>query len=211
MATLDVYNLKNEKVGSVDLDDAVWAAPPRRYLLTEVVHWQRSKRRAGTHWTQSKGDVNYHTKKPYRQKGTGNARQGDLKGPHMIGGMVAHGPKPKSHAYAMPKAKRRAALATALSLKVSEGNLRIVKDFELGEIKTRKVMGALQALGTEKALIVDGDNNNLKMSARNLADARYIHHAGINVYDLLKYPKLVLTESAAKAIEQKLLGEDGEG
>jgi large subunit ribosomal protein L4 len=209
MATFDVVDLNNSKTGSVELNDAIWAAQPRKYLLTEVVHWHRAKRRAGTHDTQQRADVNSTTKKPYKQKGTGNARQGDLKGPHMIGGMVALGPTPRSYAYKMPKAKRRAALATALSVRAKEGNLRIVKDFELGEIKTKTVVAALDKLGTAKALIVDGDNDNLKKSARNLADSRYIHLDGINVYDVLKYPGLVVTESAAKQIEAKLLGEEG--
>jgi large subunit ribosomal protein L4 len=108
----------------------------------------------------------------------------------------------------MPKAKRRAAVAVALSLKAAEGGLRVVKDFELAEPKTKTVEAALGSLGTPKALIVDGDNVNLKNSARNLADARYLHHAGINVYELLKYPSLIITESAAKAITARLTGEE---
>jgi len=209
MATFDVVDLQNKKTGSIELNDAVWADKPRRYVLTEVVHWQRSKRRAGTQSAQEKHEVTSTTKKPFRQKGTGNARQGDLKGPHMIGGAVAMAPKPRSYAYRMPKAKRRAALTTALTLKAQEGNLRIVKDFNLDEMKTKKVVAALDALGTGRTLIIDGDNPVLKKSARNLPDSRYLHADGINVYDLLKYPGLVLTESAAKSIEAKLLGEEG--
>lgn len=211
MATLDVVDLENKKVGSIELDDAVWAAPVRRYLLTEVVHWQRSSRRRGTQSAKTKAEVNGTTKKPYKQKGTGNARQGSWKNPHMVGGGVAFAPKPRDWSYSMPKAKRRAALATALSLKVQEGGLRVVKDFSLAEIKTKNVVNALGKLGADRALIVDGENENLKKSARNLTDARYLHHDGLNVYDLLKYPSLVITESAAKAIEQRLLGTADEG
>jgi len=210
MATLDVYDLKKKKVGSIELADAVWGAPERRYLLAEVVHWQRAKRRQGTQSALTKAEVDRTTKKPFKQKGTGNARQGDMKNPHMVGGGVAFAPKPRDYSYQMPKAKRRAALATALSLRVQEGAIRIVKDFDLGEIKTRGVVNALKALDANVALIVDGDNETLKKSARNLPDSRYLNHAGLNVYDVLKYPTLVITESAAKAVEARLLGTDGD-
>jgi large subunit ribosomal protein L4 len=211
MPTLDVVDLENKKVGSVDLDDRVWGAEPRRWLLTEVVHWQRAKRRRGTQATKTKAEVNGTTKKPYKQTGTGNARQGDMKNPHMVGGGVAFAPKPRDYNYALPKAKRRNALATALSLKVREGNLRVVKDFTVGEYKTKKVIGALDKLGAPSALIVDGENAHLKKSAHNLQGSRYLHQDGVNVYDLLKYPTLVITESAAKAISDRLLGEGEEG
>jgi len=211
MAKFNVVDLKNKTVGSIDLDDAVWATEPRRWLLTEVVHWQRAKRRAGTQSAKTKREVNGSTAKPYGQKGTGQARQGSWKNPHMVGGGVAFAPKPRDYSYKMPKAKRRAALATALSLKASEGGLTIVKDFVLGEIKTKNVVAALKALGRDQALIVDGDNENLKLSTRNLPESRYLHQDGINVFDLLKYKHLVVTESAAKAIEARLLGEGTEG
>jgi large subunit ribosomal protein L4 len=210
MAKFNVVDLKNKTVGSIELDDAVWSAEPRRYLLTEVVHWQRAKRRRGTQSTLTKAEVNGSVAKPYGQKGTGQARQGNWKNPHMVGGGVAFAPKPRDYSYKMPKAKRRAALATALSLKLTEGGLTIVKDFALGEIKTKSVIAALKALGRDSALIVDGDNETLKLSTRNLPDSRYLHQDGINVYDLLKYPSLIVTESAAKAIEARLLGEGTE-
>lgn len=207
MATYDVVDLDNKKVGSIDLDDAVWSSPERRYLLTEVIHWQRAARRRGTQAAKTKAEVNGTTHKPYKQKGTGNARQGSTKNPHMVGGGVSFAPKPRDYSYPMPKAKRRAALATALSLKLKEGGLRIVKDFALGEVKTKGVVGALGNLDAANALIVDGANETLKLSARNLPTARYIHHDGLNVYDLLKYRSLVITESAAKAVQDRLLGE----
>lgn len=210
MPTFDVVDLENKKVGSIDLDDRVWNSPDRRWLLTEIVHWQRAKRRAGTQSTLTKSEVNGTTKKPYKQKGTGNARQGDWKNPHMVGGGVAFAPKPRDYSYKMPRHKRRAALATALSVKLAEGNVRIVKDFTLGEFKTKRVTSALDKLGTARALIVDGENEHLKKSAHNLPDSRYLHQDGVNVYDLLKYPLLVITESAAKAVQARILGEVGE-
>lgn len=211
MPIIDVLDLENQKVGSVELNEAVWSAPPRRYLLTEVVHWQRASRRRGTQAAKTKAEVNGNTKKPYKQKGTGNARQGSFKNPHMVGGGVAFAPKPRDYSYAMPKAKRRAALASALSLKLHEGGVRVVRDFVLAEVKTKGVVQALGKLGAENALIVDGDNEALKKSARNLASTRYLHQDGLNVYDLLKYRSLIITESAVRAVQQRLLGESDEG
>ena len=115
--------------------------------------------------------------------------------------------KPRDYSYAMPKAKRRVALSVALSLKVKEGGIRVVKDFAMSEFKTKAVLNALSNLDADKALIVDGDNEHLKKSARNIQNAKYLHHAGLNVYDLLRYPRLVITESAAKAVQARLLGE----
>jgi large subunit ribosomal protein L4 len=207
MANHDVIDLSGKKVGTIDLNDAVFAAPIKKFLLTEVVNWQRAKRRAGTQSAKTRTEVNGTTKKPYGQKHTGNARQGDMKAPHMVGGGVAFAPKPRDYGYAMPKAKRRAALATALSLKVKEGNLRIVKSFELSEIKTKQVVGTLATLKTGNTLIVDGDNEKLERSARNLADSRFLHVNGLNVVDMLKYPSLVMTEAAVQAITSRLLGE----
>lgn len=211
MPTLDVVDLSNKKVGSIELDDAVYATAPRRHVLTEVIHWQRAKRRRGTASALNKGRVAGTTKKPYKQKGTGNARQGDWKNPHMVGGGMAFRRHNLDYSYAMPKAKRRVALATALSLKVQEGGITVVKDFDLSEIKTKGVVTALGALKTGSTLIVDDDNENLKKSVHNLPDSRYLHHKGLNVYDLLKYPSLVITERAAKAVQDRLLGNEGEG
>lgn len=206
MPTIDVVNLENKKTGSLELAEEIWNAPAKRYLLTEVVNWQRASRRRGTQSALTKAGVHGTTKKPFKQKGTGNARQGSNRNPHMIGGGVAFAPKPRDYSYTLPRAKRRAALAVALSLKLKEGGLRVVQDFQLEEIKTKKVTAALANLGVERALIVDAENEALSKSARNISTSRYLHHSGLNVYDLLKYPSLVITESAAKAIESKILG-----
>ncbi|MCC7071500.1 MAG: 50S ribosomal protein L4 [Deltaproteobacteria bacterium] len=207
MANHDVIDLSGKKVGSIELHDQVFAAPIKKYLLTEVVQWQRAKARRGTQSVKTRTEVNGTTKKPYGQKHTGNARQGDEKAPHFRGGGVAFAPKPRDYEYAMPKAKRRAALACALTLKVKEGNLRVVKSFELREMKTKAVKGALDALKTGCTLIVDADNEKLAKSARNLADSRYLNVNGLNVVDLLRYPSLVMTEAAVQTITQRLLGE----
>lgn len=208
MASYDVIDLENKKVGSIDLNEAVFSAPIRRHLLTEVINWQRAKARSGTQSVKTRTEVNGTTKKPYGQKHTGNARQGDTKSNQHRGGGVAFAPKPRSYDYALPKAKRRAALAIALSLKVKEGGLRVVKSFDLGEAKTKTVAGAIKAMKTGNTLLVDGDNVGLQRAARNLGDSQYLHVNGLNVYDLLRFPSLVMTESAVKAIQDRLLGND---
>jgi large subunit ribosomal protein L4 len=207
MANHDVIDLSNKKVGTIELHDAVFAAPIKKHLLTEVVNWQRARARAGTQSVKTRSEVNGTTKKPYGQKHTGNARQGDMKAPHFRGGGVAFAPKPRDYDYALPKAKRRAALAVALSLKVKEGGLRVVKSFDLKEAKTKAVATALTSLNTGDTLMVDGDNESLQRASRNLADSRYLHVDGLNVVDLLKYPSLVMSEAAVKAIQARLLGE----
>lgn len=208
MAKLDVFNLENKKVGTVDLAEEVFNAPRRKYLLTEVVHWQRAKKRAGTQSSLSRGEVHGTTKKPHKQKGTGRARQGDNKSPLLRGGGVAFAPKPRSYDYALPKAKRRAALAVALSVRHHEGSLKIVKDFQLADHKTSGVQKALDTLGTSNSLIVDAANQNLQLGSRNLPKSRYLNVSGLNVYDILNHRNLIMTESAAKSIESRLTGQD---
>jgi large subunit ribosomal protein L4 len=210
MAQHDVLDLTGKKVGTIDLDDAIFGAPIKKHLLTEVVNWQRAKRRRGTQSTKTRAEVRGTTKKPYAQKHTGNARHGDEKAPSFRKGGVAFAPKPRDYSYAMPKAKRRSALAVALSLKVKEGNLKVVKGFDLKEAKTKQVVGTIKALKTGDTLIVDAANDKLARAARNLPDSRYLNVAGLNVMDMLRYPSLVMTEAAVKGITARLTGEGEE-
>ncbi len=212
MAQHDLLDLSGKKVGSIDLDDSVFGAPIKKYLLTETVNWQRAKRRRGTQEVKTKAEVNGTTKKPFGQKHTGNARQGSEKNPHMRGGGVAFAPKPRSYDYSFPKAKRRSAIAVALSLKVKEGNLKVVKAFELTEARTKVVAGVIKTLNgatpgdSNNTLIVDAGNIKLERAAKNLADSRYLNVNGLNVLDMLRYPSLVMTEAAVKSITTRLLG-----
>jgi large subunit ribosomal protein L4 len=206
MANHDVIDLDNKKVGTIELNEQVFQAPIRRHLLTEVVNWQRAKARSGTQCVKTRAEVNGTTKKPYGQKHTGNARQGDTKTNHHVGGGVAFAPKPRSYDYSLPKAKRRAALAVALSLKVKEGGLKIVKNFDLKEAKTKAVVTAIKNMKAGQTLLVDGENVSLQRATRNLADAQYLNVNGLNVLDILKYPSLVMSEAAVKTIEARLLG-----
>jgi len=204
MLTLDVINLKNEKVGTMDLNPDIFGAPIRKHLLAEVVHWQRACRRAGTQSALTKAEVHGTTKKPFPQKGRGMARQGSLKGPHQVGGGVAFAPKPRDYSYAMPKAKKRAALAVALSARVKENSLKILKDFDMPEAKTKATQSVLMALSAQKSLVVDSQNAMLKRSMKNLSNAKFMEEAGLNVYDILHYPVLMMTEKAVLALQERM-------
>lgn len=205
MPTMDIKNLAGQKVGSLTLSDDVWAAEVNEHLLWEVVKWQRAKRRAGTHSTKTIAMVSGTGKKPYRQKGTGNARQGSLRSHQMVGGGRAFGPKPRDYEYAIPKKVRKGALRSALSLRAKEQQVIVLDKFELPEAKTKAVAKALAALGVEKALIVDRKTNEaLVRGTRNLPRAKWLAPEGLNVYDVLHYDTLVITSESAQAVDQAL-------
>jgi len=202
---IDVVDLSGAKVGTVDLDDGVFGADVKEHLLWEVVKMQRAAKRAGTHSTKTQKDVSGGGKKPWRQKGTGRARQGSIRSAQWVGGGTVFGPHPRDYSYELPKKVKAGALRSALSLRAKEKKLVVVKSFDLGEIKTKRVASALKALGAEKALIVDGKaNEQLSKSARNLANAKFLPHEGLNVYDVLRYESLVMTQPAAQALSTRL-------
>jgi large subunit ribosomal protein L4 len=202
---IDVLDLGGAKVGTVDLDDGVFGAEVKEHLLWEVVKMQRASRRAGTHSTKTQKEVSGGGKKPWRQKGTGRARQGSTRAAQWVGGGTVFGPHPRDYSYELPRKVKQGALRSALSLRAKEKKLVVVKDFALDEIKTKRVAAALRALGAEKALIVDGRaNEQLSKSTRNLAHAKFLPHEGLNVYDVLRYESLVLTQPAAQALATRL-------
>jgi large subunit ribosomal protein L4 len=202
---IDVVDLSGSKVGTVDLDDGVFGAEVKEHLLWEVVKMQRASKRAGTHSTKTQKDVQGGGKKPWRQKGTGRARQGSIRAAQWVGGGTVFGPHPRDYSYELPKKVKQGALRSALSLRAKEKKLVVVKSLELDEIKTKRVAAALKALGAEKALIVDGKaNEKLSKSARNLADSKFLPHEGLNVYDVLRYDSLVLSQPAAQALSTRL-------
>lgn len=207
MATFDVLNSEGKKVGSIQLSDAVFAAPVKEHVLWEVVKAQLASRRAGTHSTLRRGEVRGGGKKPYRQKGTGMARQGSTRAPNHVGGAKVFSPKPRDYSYDVPKKVRQSALRSALSLRASEQKLIVVEDFELSEPKTKKAESLLRALRAPSALFVDSASSvNTAKSMRNLADAKFLALEGLNTYDVLNYPSLILTVKTAKAIEARLAG-----
>jgi large subunit ribosomal protein L4 len=208
MATLDVYNLKREKVGTVDLADEVFATEVKDHLFYEVVKAQLASKRQGTAAAKNRSAVSGSTKKLYKQKGTGRARHGSIRAPVFVGGGQAHPPRPRDWSYRPPQKVRSAALKSALSKFHKEGRLLVVDRFELSEIKTKSVLAALGALKTQKStLVVDSaDNEKLRLSIRNCAEHQFLPPEGVNVYDLLRHDTLVLSTQAAKALEQRCLG-----
>jgi large subunit ribosomal protein L4 len=202
---IDVKNTSGNIVGSVELDDAVFGAEVNEHLLWEVVKWQQAKKRSGTASTRTVAFVHGTNKKPYRQKGTGNARQGTVKGHHHVGGGRAFGPKPRDYEYALPKKVRKAGLRSVLSLRAKEQKLIVLDQFVLDEGKTKLVAKALETLGVGKVLIVDGSENTaLVRGTRNLEKAKWLAPEGLNVYDVLNHETLIITKPTAEKLAEAL-------
>lgn len=201
---LDVYNVNREKVGDVDVSDLVFGAEVKPHLHHLVVRWQLAKRRAGTHAVLNRHHVSGSTKKLGRQKGSGRARHGSTKAPIFVGGGVAHGPQPRDYTFSVPKKVRRGALRSALSAKVAEGRLLVLDRFSMPAPKTREAAAAFRALDVRKVLVVDTDNEQLRLSVRNLPDSKFLRAEGVNVYDVLKHEYVLVTESALRALDGAL-------
>ncbi len=201
---LDVYNLQNAKVGEVDVSDAVFGAEVKPHLHHEVVRYQLAKKRAGTHKVKSRSEVARTTKKLYKQKGTGNARHGSRRAPIFVGGGVAFGPTPRSHAIKVPRKVRRGALRSVLSQKVGEGKLKVVDSWDMDAPKTKLALSQIQALGATSALVVDVENEKLKLSVRNLPQSKFLKTGGLNVRDLVHYDHVIITQSAIQQIDGAL-------
>ncbi|PSM32427.1 50S ribosomal protein L4 [Haliangium sp. UPWRP_2] len=205
MATFDVVNAQGQKIRAIELDDSVFSADIKEHVLWEVVKQQLAARRQGTHSTLHRGEVRGGGKKPYRQKGTGQARQGSSRAPNHAGGAKVFSPKPRDYEYSLPKKVKQAALRSALSLRAKEKKLIILEDVNFEAPKTKQALALLGALGSNKALLVaSGESTALAKSMRNLASAKYLAVEGLNTYDILKHPSLILTEKTAKAIESRL-------
>jgi large subunit ribosomal protein L4 len=202
---LTVRNLDNQEVGDIELAEEVFGLPVRRDILARVVNWQLAKRRAGTHKTKGISDISGTTKKPYKQKGTGRARQGSLRSPQFRGGARIFGPVVRSHAFDLQKKVRRLGLKTALSAKQAEGKLIVIDEAQLGEAKTKQLRARLDALGWDSVLIIDGAvNENFARAARNLPKVDVLPQQGANVYDILRRDTLVLTRDAVQQLEARL-------
>ncbi len=213
---LDLYNLTNEKIGEVEVSDEVFGAETRPYLFHEVVKMQLANRRRGTHKGKTRSEVSGGGKKPFKQKGTGNARQGTSRSPHMVGGGRAFAKRNRDFSYSLGKKKMRAALCSALSMVVSEGRIKVVDNFDLSEVKTKAAVNALNTLNVERAIIVDSkngeqayttlNNENLRLSVRNLQNYKYLRPEGVNVYDILHYGGVVVTREGLEKLEARLKG-----
>ena len=206
MSTVVVRNLDNQEVGDIELDDTVFGLPVRRDILARVVNWQLAKRRAGTHKTKGISEIQGTTKKPYKQKGTGRARQGSLRSPQFRGGAVIFGPVVRSHAFDLQKKVRRLGLKTALSVKLGEGKLVVIDAARADEPKTKALQARLEALGWGSVLIIDGPavDANFARAIRNLPHVDVLPQQGANVYDILRRDTLVLTREAVQHLEARL-------
>jgi large subunit ribosomal protein L4 len=201
---IEITTLDKTSAGSAELPDDIFATVPRADIMARVVHWQLAKRRAGTHSTKGLSAVSGTTKKPYRQKGTGNARQGSLRAPQFRGGGVVHGPVPHSHEYSLNKKVRRLGLISALSQKQADGKL-VVLDAASGAAKTAELSRKLKALGWKSVLILDGtvDASFLRVS-RNIPGIDVLPTVGANVYDILQHDMLAITTAGVEGLKQRL-------
>ncbi|MBC86449.1 MAG: 50S ribosomal protein L4 [Bdellovibrionaceae bacterium] len=204
MATVEVIDWNNKKVGTAELSADVFEAPVRKEVLHEVVRWQLAKRRQGTHKAKTRAEVRGSGKKPFKQKGTGNARQGSNQSPLKPGGGVIFGPTPRNYDFALPKKVKKLALKSALSHLYKEGKLVVVKDMTTKEGKTKELAAGLKSLGLSKAVLVDAEVNDMfKRASLNLPKINYMPVEGVNVYDLLKADQLVMTESSIEKLQAR--------
>jgi large subunit ribosomal protein L4 len=208
---VEITTLDKASAGSAELPDELFAARPRADIMARVVHWQLAKRRAGTHSTKGLSEVQGTTKKPYRQKGTGNARQGSLRAPQFRGGGVVHGPVPRSHEYSLNKKVRRLGLISALSQKQADGKL-VVLDSVAGVAKTSELAKKFRALGWRSALIVDGAvDDGFLLASRNIPGIDVLPTVGANVYDILRHDVLAITTAGVEGLKLRLNGAHAHG
>ena len=204
MVSADIYNTNKEKVSQVVLEDKVFGCEVKPHLLYEVVKMQLANRRAGTASTKNRSQVRGGGKKPWRQKGTGRARAGSIRSPLWKGGGVTFGPLPRNYSYRLNRKVKKLALRTALSIKLKEDKLLILDNFNLPEIKTKAFITTLSRLDIKDAFIIDDNNLHLEKSARNVPFVKVLRPGGLNVYDILRYDKLIITQSCLEKITRTL-------
>lgn len=203
MANVSVYNIEGNEVGTIDLNDAVFGVEVNEHLVHMAVVNQLANNRQGTQKAKTRSEVSGGGKKPWRQKGTGHARQGSTRAPQWKGGGVVFAPVPRDYSFKMNKKEKRAALKSALTSKVQENKVVVLDELKLDAIKTKSMVNVLKNVNADKALVVLNENDeNVVMSARNIADVKTALINTINVYDVLKYNTLVMTKAAVEAIEE---------
>ncbi|MBR1861745.1 MAG: 50S ribosomal protein L4 [Lachnospiraceae bacterium] len=203
MANVSVYNMEGKEVGTIELNDAVFGAPVNEHLVHMAVVQQLANNRQGTQKAKTRSEVSGGGRKPWRQKGTGHARQGSIRAPQWKGGGVVFAPVPRDYSFKLNKKEKRAALKSVLTDKVQTGSLVVLETLELDEIKTKKFLEIMKNIKVEKGLVVIAENNeNVVLSARNAADVDTTLVNAINVYDILNAKTLVLTKDAVKKIEE---------
>ena len=203
MANVSVYNIEGKEVGTIDLNDAVFGVEVNEHLVHMAVLSQLANNRQGTQKAKTRSEVSGGGRKPWRQKGTGHARQGSTRSPQWTGGGVVFAPTPRDYSFKLNKKERRAALKSALTSRVEEKKFIVVDEINFDEIKTKKFQDVLNNLSVSKALVVLEDGNkNAELSARNIADVKTAKTNTINVYDILKYNTVIATKAAVQAIEE---------
>lgn len=205
MSTVDIVNIKNERVGEIELNDAVFNRDVKEHILHEVVRMQRAARRSGNACTKTRVEVSGGGKKPWRQKGTGRARAGSRTSPLWRGGGVVFGPKPRDYSFKLNRKVKQQAVSMALSARLKEGNLIIVDDFSLERIKTKDFLGVMNVLNIDNGLIVtDNASENLTKSSNNANGYKILSSEGLNVYDILLHKKLILVQPVIESLEKRL-------
>lgn len=211
MAKANVYDLQRKKKGDVDLPDEIFAARINENVLHEVVRMQQNKRRSGTAYTKERNAVRGGGAKPYRQKGTGRARQGSIRAPNHVGGGAIFGPKPRAYGYRPPRSVRRKALISALSLFMRDGRIVILDDFVMEKPRTKSFIEVMDRFKAASGTVVDGSGNqNLRLSIRNTEGFAHLPPEGLNVYDILRRDMLFLTREGLQATVRRLGGATGE-
>lgn len=206
MPKVALYNVAGQQIGDIELSDAVFGIEPNRHVLFDAVQMQRASLRLGTHKVKGRSEVSGGGRKPWRQKGTGRARQGSIRAPQWKGGGVVFGPTPRSYAYKLPKKVRRLAIKSALSSKVLDGEIIVLDQLTLAQPKTKEFVSILNNLKVDsKALVVSaGLEDNILLSSRNVPGIKYVAADGINVLDVLTYDKLIITKEAVQKVEEVL-------
>jgi len=203
MANVKIFNIEGKEVGTLELNDAVFGVEINNHLVHMAVVQQLANKRQGTQSAKTRAEVRGGGKKPWRQKGTGHARQGSTRAPQWKGGGVIFAPKPRDYSFKMNKKEKALAIKSALTSRVNETKFFVIDDLSFDEIKTKKMKAVLESLKLQKALIIlDKKNDNVALSARNLPKVRTVLTNSINVYDILKYDTLVLTKDAVAQIEE---------
>ena len=203
MANVSVYNIEGKEVGTIDLSDAVFGVEVNEHLVHMAVVSQLANKRQGTQKAKTRSEVSGGGRKPWRQKGTGHARQGSTRAPQWTGGGVVFAPTPRDYSFKLNKKEKRAALKSALSSRVEEKKFIVLDEMNFDEIKTKKFQAVLNNLNVSKALVVlEDENKNAELSARNIADVKTVRTNTINVYDILKYNTVIATKAAVEAIEE---------
>ena len=203
MANVSVYNIEGKEVGTIDLSDAVFGVEVNEHLVHMAVVSQLANKRQGTQKAKTRSEVSGGGRKPWRQKGTGHARQGSTRAPQWTGGGVVFAPVPRDYSFKMNKKEKRAALKSALTSRVAENKFIVVDEIKFDEIKTKKFQEVLNNLNVNKALVVLEDGNtNVEISARNIANVKTAHTNTINVFDILKYNTVIATKAAVATIEE---------